>query len=646
MTTDFENHTACKSLRRKTALLFLKRIRKISFSFTIASILFFSIASRGQIVINEVGIAPSGGAGYQFIELFNTAGCAIDISCYTVVYNSNTGSGWTIKIPNGTTMVSGGFYLIGGEAGIGGVGVGSSGYPTGGSSSPYSGAGTVNLNIGNAAVFTNTTWMKSIPPGLLTNTGGQITLLNSTGTIVSSVSYNSGYVSGAYPMSSYTTCNPTGNTQGVNNILAPGAATKNVNGTFSGTISPGYYQGIYLNGSNNYSTEVEGSFSPGLSNVSVGLSQIASASPLSATASSNSPVCEYSTLNLNSTRAGGTASYSYAWNHASGLVSTFQNTSITNIPTAGSGVYTITVTDSFGCTASATTNVTIYNAATKFNVTGGGTYCSTTGAVIGLDGSENGVTYNLYQVGNGYVGNTITGTSGGGPISFNPVFSAGTYRVIATNTNNCIDTMNANAVININFSPAKPIITPVPGTTICEGGSVTFFGPVSSFTYQWYQGGTAISEANSNSYTTGTAGSYTLIVTSISNSCPSQASDPANITVNLNSTISLTSAAGTNNQSFCQGTTLTPITYAVGGGATGANVSGLPAGVSGSFSGGVFTISGTPTASGIFNYTVTTTGPCTNVSATGRITVNATPVITLTSPNPITVCSGENFTIS
>jgi hypothetical protein len=93
------------------------------------------------------------------------------------------------------------------------------------------------------------------------------------------------------------------------------------------------------------------------------------------------------------------------------------------------------------------------------------------------------------------------------------------------------------------------------------------------------------------------------------------------IIVNEN-TINLTSGTGTNNQTVCINSSISNITYTTTG-ATGANVIGLPAGVSGVYAGNALFISGTPTVSGTYVYTVNLTGGCGNVSTTGTISVSS-----------------------
>jgi hypothetical protein len=104
------------------------------------------------------------------------------------------------------------------------------------------------------------------------------------------------------------------------------------------------------------------------------------------------------------------------------------------------------------------------------------------------------------------------------------------------------------------------------------------------------------------------------------------------ITVRPSTAVTLTSAPGTNNQTVCENTPITPITYSTIG-ASSATVSGLPRGLSSNFdpSDGVITISGTPSDTGTFNYTVEVTGPCGDVTATGTIIVRPNTAITRTS---------------
>jgi hypothetical protein len=114
------------------------------------------------------------------------------------------------------------------------------------------------------------------------------------------------------------------------------------------------------------------------------------------------------------------------------------------------------------------------------------------------------------------------------------------------------------------------------------------------------------------------------------------------ITVTPNNTITLTSGAGTNAQTICINIPIQNITYATTG-ATGVTFSGLPAGVSGSWAGNVVTISGTPTVSGTYSYTVTLTGGCGTITASGTITVNPLPSPAGTITGTAYVCAGTNY---
>jgi hypothetical protein len=74
------------------------------------------------------------------------------------------------------------------------------------------------------------------------------------------------------------------------------------------------------------------------------------------------------------------------------------------------------------------------------------------------------------------------------------------------------------------------------------------------------------------------------------------------------------------NRTVCLNNALTDINMALGGGATNATVSGLPSGLTATVSGSNLRISGTPTQSGRFNFTVTTSGnPCSAAATTNGI---------------------------
>ncbi len=74
------------------------------------------------------------------------------------------------------------------------------------------------------------------------------------------------------------------------------------------------------------------------------------------------------------------------------------------------------------------------------------------------------------------------------------------------------------------------------------------------------------------------------------------------------------------NRTVCLNNAMTDMNMTLGGGATAANVTGLPTGLTATVSGSNLRISGSPTQSGRFNFTVTTSGnPCSAAATTNGI---------------------------
>ncbi|MDB0062591.1 gliding motility-associated C-terminal domain-containing protein [Crocinitomicaceae bacterium] len=174
----------------------------------------------------------------------------------------------------------------------------------------------------------------------------------------------------------------------------------------------------------------------------------------------------------------------------------------------------------------------------------------------------------------------------------------------STNQTVCVNTPISNIVYSIGGTATGAIVSglPIGVNSSFSGGSLTISG-------------TPTFPSGPFAYTVSTTGGPCTPV-SLSG------------VINVDSGIQLTS--GLNNQTVCNNTPITNIVYSTGISATGASVSNLPPGITGVYSGNTFTISGTPNVSGVFIYTVTTLGgTCANDSASGTITVNSAPTLTL-----------------
>jgi PKD repeat protein len=213
---------------------------------------------------------------------------------------------------------------------------------------------------------------------------------------------------------------------------------------------------------------------------------------------------------------GGTAPYSYAWTFGDGSVGTGSLTPSHTYTHHGTYTATLTVTDSNGLEATASTSVTVTDVAPVASISGPtlgfvGTTLAYAGAARSVDPADQsaGFTFN-WSFGDG---STATGSSPSHAFA-NP----GTYTISVTATDQD-GAVSVPATTTVTLYPANSlIVTAGSNFTLNEGGSKTVagteLGGAAPYTYAWTfgDGGTA-SGTLTPSHTYANCGTYTATLT-------------------------------------------------------------------------------------------------------------------------------------
>ena len=227
---------------------------------------------------------------------------------------------------------------------------------------------------------------------------------------------------------------------------------------------------------------------------------------------------------------------------------------------------------------------------------------------------------------------------------------------VSTNTTYMVSVTDAAGLSVSSNVAVTPIPTVTPSVSIasndadnifCTGTSVTFTAtPTNGGTtpsYQWRLNATNVG-TNSTTYNNAALvdGDQVSVVMTSNATCVTTSTATSSVITN---TVAPSNSVGapSSNPTLCINTALTNITIATTGATGIGTATGLPAGVTAAWASNTITISGTPTASGTFNYTIPLTGGCGTVNATGTITVNPNRTAGTPSSNP-TVCVNTALT--
>ncbi|MBC5840680.1 T9SS type A sorting domain-containing protein [Flavobacterium sp. F-380] len=201
-------------------------------------------------------------------------------------------------------------------------------------------------------------------------------------------------------------------------------------------------------------------------------------------------------------------------------------------------------------------------------------------------------------------------------------------------------------VANGGYNYVKTVSSPQCSSSAGSIAVSVFPAPSASTTYKLFTtlvGGTAVSTAvagaapYNTTINTPTLTTTTTLYVEATTGSITTARKPVVVTVNPSNTVSAASSTPT----LCANTLMTNITHSTTGATGIGTVTGLPAGVTAVWTSNTITISGTPTASGTFNYSIPLTGGCGTINATGIITVNVAPIIT-TQPLSQLDCEGSS----
>lgn len=353
--------------------------------------------------------------------------------------------------------------------------------------------------------------------------------------------------------------------------------------------------------------------------------------PPTATASNSAeifPVCEGGMINFTGAAVGGLVPYTYSWTGPASYSAAGATPIIDPAAASADGVYTLIVTDAYGCMDTTTTTAQVTPGPdTTMTISGPLSFCTPNSVTftVPLDFSYD---YTWFDA--------VTGSFVDFGVNSYTAFSSGQYYVEIDDLLTGCTALSTIYTVTATTTPS-PFINVSGPTSVCLPATVSLSSTDvdPAYTYQWSNASGSISGATNSTYSPTTSGTYSITV--VNGTC-SGVSPGVTITINTPPTTPVVTPTGP--ITTCSGSPLTltsttqpGVNYRWWRGATS-----IP-GATNSTYGAL--ISGT--------YSMVVTDPATGCTATSNgvvLTINPLPVSTITANPGTTICSGSSVTLS
>lgn len=239
----------------------------------------------------------------------------------------------------------------------------------------------------------------------------------------------------------------------------------------------------------------------------------------------SSSVCSGSSATVTATPSTA-GTYSYSWTVPAGATNPGN---VASFSTTVAGTYSVVLNNTAtGCSGTSASGTVTIGATATATIASNQTICSGDTAMIFFTGTPNAIV--TYNINGGANQNIVLTSSGNATLTTGSLTTTSTYNLVSVSSaSGCSSPVSGSATVIVTLTPTVTVNS----STVCSGTSAMVMatsGTPGSYNYAWTVPSGAPNPGNVASFTTTTAGTYSVIITNVATVC-STASASGTVTI-------------------------------------------------------------------------------------------------------------------